>query len=488
MVTSTTSAASTASDPATIGSALVTALGGGTGIDMTALATNLATASFTGRLNSIDARSARLDTQISEAGQLKSDLLALASSMGTRVRAGDLAASPAVANSAVAQASLPLGSSGASGSYSLEVLALAQPQVLASPALASAATTTGSGSLTINFGTVSSGTFAADTSHSPVTVNIAAGATLADVAQAINSAGAGLSAYVATAADGARLVIKGQQGAASGFTISASEAPGDPGLSALAFDPATAPAGRLVGGAADAQFKLDGIARTSTTNQVADAAPGLSLKLTGTNAGAPTQISFSDPASAITGAMQDLTSALNTLGGALKSNLDPASGGLSADSAARTLQRRLGSLTGATIMPNVAAGTPATLGNLGLSVQKDGTFALDGARLTAALRTNPQAVAAMFTTGLYGVYGTLDALARNVAAGSDAGSLGGSVNRYSALKSTLSDQRGKLTTQQDTLRTQLVSRFAKANSAVAASNSTLTYLKNQVAGWNKSGN
>ncbi|MBC7492264.1 MAG: flagellar filament capping protein FliD [Novosphingobium sp.] len=474
-------------DSASVGSALATALGGGTGIDMTALAGNLATAQFAGRLARIDNQNNRLSTQISQATQLKSDLLTLANSVGGAVRTGALSAQPSVANSAVASATLPAGSAGVSGSYSLEVLTLASPQVLNSPPFAAATTPTGSGSLTINFGTIAGTTFAADAAHAPVTVAIAAGATLADVASAINSSGAGITAYVATSGDGAHLVLKGQQGAANGFTISADETAGDPGLAKLAFDPAAAaaavaagtPTATIAAIANDAHFKLDGVDRTATSNTVPNAAPGLSLSLTGTNTGTPTQITFSDPTSQIASSMQELTNALNTLVGEVNTNLDPASGGLSADTGARALRRQLATLAGAKIMPNAAAGAPATLSDLGLSVNKDGTFKLDGARLNATIKANPQAVAAMFTTGLYGVYGTLDSMARNLTSASDSGSLSGSIVRYTGLQTRLGTERAKLATKQDNLRTRLVSQFAHSNSVVSGSRSTLSFLQNQ---------
>ena len=48
-MTTTTSTTSTTTDSASLGSQLATALGGGTGIDMTALATNIAAAEYAGK-------------------------------------------------------------------------------------------------------------------------------------------------------------------------------------------------------------------------------------------------------------------------------------------------------------------------------------------------------------------------------------------------------------------------------------------------------
>ena len=482
-----TSATTTQADSASIGSALATALGGGTGIDMTALAGNLAQAEFGGKLSIIDNQTNKLTTEISQASQLKSDLLSLSTSLGSLVRSGSLAATPTVANSAVASASLPPGTSGASGSYSLEVLALASPQVLNSPAFAASTTATGSGTLTLNFGKIAGTAFTADASHAPVDIAIAAGSTLADVASAINGAGAGVTAYVATAADGAHLVLKGQQGANQAFTLTASETAGDPGLASLAWNPATGTSSRLAAAATDAHFKLDGIDRTASSNIIANAAPGLSLALTGTNAGQPTTIGYSDPTAGISGAMTDLTTALNSLTAEARADLDPANGGLAQDPATRSIMRQLSQLTGTTIMPNAAASDPKTLADLGLSVDKDGNFSLDTARLNTALSTHPTAVTAMFTTGLYGVFGTVDAMTRSMTSASDPGSITGAITKYTNLKTTLADRRTKLVTQQDKLRTRLVKQFASTNANVAASKSTLTYVQNQIAAWNKTG-
>lgn len=485
MADSVSSSTSKPADSATIGSQLATAIGGGTGMDMTALATTIAQAEFAGRISNLDNKSTKLETSISQASQLKSNLQSLSSSLGTLVRSGSLAATPSVANSTIATASLPPGSSGVTSSYSLEVINLASPQVLNSPAYPSSAAAVGSGTLTLTFGSLAGSSFTADSARSPVNITIAAGATLADVATAINGSGAGVTAYVANAADGAHLVLKGQTGASQAFTLGATESPTDPGLAALAWEPASGDGARLAAAAKDASFKLDGIARSAPGNTVANAAPGLSLTLTGTNPGQPTTVSFSDPTSNIGSAMTDLVSALNSVMGQFKEALDPASGGLAQDPATRAARARLLQLTSTTVMPNATGTDPKTLSDLGMSIDKNGNFTLDNTRLSNALAANPKGVAAMFTTGLYGVYATVDGLTRNLTSSGTAGSIGGAIDKYTKLKSTLADQRSQLVAQQDKVRSRLVSQYASANSLVAGSKSTLTYLQNQIAAWNK---
>ena len=461
---------------------LVAALGGGSGIDMAALATNIANAQFAARSDRLTARVETLDRQISAASNLKSMMLGLATSLGERVRQGDLSPQPQLSNPGVARPSLS-GSGLARGTYTLEVTALAAAQTLASPAYAAAASPVGAGTLTLRFGTVAGAAFSEDTAHAALAIPIASGATLADVAGAINAAGAGVTAYVANTTEGARLVLKGASGAANGFVVEASETPGEEGLANLAWTPAAAPA-RLLSGAGDAAFAIDSLPMTSPSNTVTDAIPGVTLALTGTNIGAPAQLSFNDPASAIATAMQDLTAALNEVAGELGRLADPKTGELGRDSGAKALRRALGSLAGSIIMPGAGAGVPATLADLGLVTQRDGSFTLDGKRLAATLKANSAGAAAMFSNGLFGVHATIDRISRSMASASDPGTLAGSIARYTTQRARASEDQAKLTEQQEALRSRLVQRFAVSESHIGASKSTMSLLQNQIDAWN----
>jgi len=462
-------------------SSIVTALGGGSGIDMAALARNLAEAQFAGRLSRIDSRSELLERQISTASTLKNQVVQLAASIGERVRTGDLSSQPVITNSAVAAVSRGLVSG--SGSYSLEVTSLATSQTLVSPALASASTAVGAGTLTLRFGSFSGGTFTPDAARSAPAITIPAGATLNDAAAAINAANAGVTAYIANGASGAQLVLKGSDGAANAFVLEASEDPLNPGLSALAWDGTPNPA-RQISAAADAVFKLDGVAMTSKSNVIENVVPGLSLRLTGTNTGAPTTIRFSDPGSAVSTFMQDLTSALNELMATLNTAINPQGGDLARDSGARALRSAFAQLASTTIMLSAAPGQPRTLGELGLATNRDGTFRFDPARLTAVVKASPNGVAGMFTAGIHGVFATIDRLARTASTSGNPGSLGGSLARYSAKQTDLTEERSSLAEAQEALRAQLTKRFAQADSRVGTSRSTLSFLQGQIDAWN----
>ncbi|WP_370187797.1 flagellar filament capping protein FliD [Qipengyuania sp.] len=462
-------------------SSIASTLGIGSGVDMTGIAEQLAVAQFAGRNERLTAKSETLERRISLAGSIRSTFSAFASALGDRLRTGDLAPLPSISNPAVATVASPLGSVG-KGSYTLEVSKVASNQILRGPTYASASDTVGAGTLTIRFGETSNASFTEDTNHTPLSIDIASGATLSDVAAAINGKNAGLSAYVAQTSSGAQLVVKGAEGLQNGFTIEAVEDGADPGLSALAWQPGGDPS-RLIRTSADAEFTLDGIARTSASNKIDNVAPGLSLTLTATNVGSPATITFANPSSAISSVMQDITGALNEIVGELRSAIDPMTGDLARDSGARALSRNLAGLGSKVIMPDAPAGAPRTLAELGLAIERDGSFRFDAAKLTAAMERDPSAVAAMFTTGLTGVYATIDKMARSNSLSSDPGSLAGSIARYQSQSLQVTRDLEKLADQQETLRANMVARFAKADSQVAASKSTLSFLQSQIDIW-----
>ena len=463
---------------------IVSALGGGSGVDMVKLANDLAAAQFALRNDRLTEQSEKLDRQVSAASSIKNMLSMLASALGDRVRTGDLSSQPSVANGTVAAASSPVGTTG-SGTYSLEIFTLAKSQTLASPAFAAGSTVVGAGTLTLRFGTATGASFSEDAGHAPVNITIASGATLSDIASAINAKNAGVTAYVAQTSLGAQLVMKGAEGGQNGFIVEASETVGEEGLAALAWNPAAGgdPA-RLLAQSGDASFKLDGLAMTSASNTTGTVAPGLSLKLTGTNGGSPTQISFASPTPAISTAMQDLVSALNEVAGELRAATDPLTGDLSRDPGARTLQRSLSRLAGEIVMPGAPEGTPRTLSDLGLAIERDGTFRLDSNRLQATLARDPNGAAAMFTAGLFGVYATVDKISRAASTTGDPGALGGSIKRYQSQSTDVREALAKLADQQETLRANMVARFAKADTRISASKSTLSFLQSQIDAWN----
>ena len=134
-------------------------------------------------------------------------------------------------------------------------------------------------------------------------------------------------------------------------------------------------------------------------------------------------------------------------------------------------------------MPNAADGEPRTLGDLGLAITREGTFRLDSARLNAALQNTPDAVAAMFTVGVNGVFATFDRFARENTLVTEPGSLGTSLRRFETQLASTDERLSVIAEQQEALRERLTRQFVASERQVAASQSTLSFLRAQVAAW-----
>jgi flagellar hook-associated protein 2 len=78
-------------------------------------------------------------------------------------------------------------------------------------------------------------------------------------------------------------------------------------------------------------------------------------------------------------------------------------------------------------------------------------------------------------------------MARSNSISSDPGSLAGSIARYKKQSLQITRDLEKLADQQEDLRASMVARFAKADSQVAASKSTLSFLQSQIDIWNSQG-
>lgn len=448
---------------------------------MVQLARDLAEARYAAQIARLESQSDALEARVSAASQLRGQFSQLAAALGDRIRTGDLAPQPRIGNAAVATVSVAPGAN-PRGTYSLEVTQLARGQMLALAGPASAADPVGEGTLTIRFGQVSGASFTADAARDPLAITVAAGETLAQVAAKVTAAGAGLSAYVANGSNGPELVVKGGEGAGNGFIVEVANSGAPGAIDSLGWTPA-GNAGQLRHGAEDAAFLLDTVTMTSASNRVTGLPEGIALDLRGANAGAPTTIVFAERSGQVSGVMGDLVAALNDIAGQVRTLGDPLAGDLGADPGLRALRNAFASLSTAAVMPNAAPGEPRTLGDLGLSLNRDGSFRLDGERLQRTLTDSPQGAAAMFTTGLFGVFATIDKLARTAASRSDPGSLGGSEARYTAQIARNAEALDKIAEQQERLRERMTREFVAADRRVASSNSTLSFLRAQVDMW-----
>ncbi|WP_447407232.1 flagellar filament capping protein FliD, partial [Clostridium perfringens] len=71
-------------------------------------------------------------------------------------------------------------------------------------------------------------------------------------------------------------------------------------------------------------------------------------------------------------------------------------GKLKGDPAARTMLTALQQLTTRSLVPNAGSGVPATLAQIGLATNRDGTLTVNSSVLQQAMSNYPDAIAAIF--------------------------------------------------------------------------------------------
>lgn len=298
------------------------------------------------------------------------------------------------------------------GSYSVEVSALAQNQRLVAAGQATTTANIGTGTLTFDFGTISGGSFDAQTGKytgaafatagSGVrTVTIAAGSgSLAGIRDSINAAGIGVTASIVN--DGGtspfRLVLSSDRtGAANALKITVS---GDPALnSLLGQDPAAGQNLVQTAAARNAELTINGVAVTKPTNVVSDALEGVTLTLSKTNVGTPATVTVTRDTAKAVAAAETFVKAYNDLNKTLEDlsayNADTRTGAvLNGDPAVRSLQNQLRSLFN---QPLGGTGSALrTLSDAGIAFQRDGTLSLDATKMNKVMAANPGRIAGLF--------------------------------------------------------------------------------------------
>ena len=362
------------------------ALGAGSGLDITALVTNLSNAAKAPKEALLTSRETSNEAKVSGLAQVSGAIDSFAKALSSLISGGSLFSQPSVSDPTVFTASALAGSRLAGLSASVEVRRLAQAQTSASDSLAAGTAAVGEGTLTINVG------------GNDVDVTItAANDNLNGLARAINDANAGVTASVVTDSNGARLVVKGKTGAANAFTLSV---PGGTtsGLERFASDAMTTPLQ-----AQDALVKLDGVEVTRATNSFSDLIAGVQIDLKSARPDVPVSVGVTRPTAAINQGVQDFVTAYNELMAMIaeqtRAGTGEDGGALRGDLGVRELQRRLAQLP-TKILSSPGEG-PHTLAEIGVRTNRDGTLGVDAGRLAAILASDPDGVEALFNPGQY---------------------------------------------------------------------------------------
>ncbi len=308
-------------------------------------------------------------------------------------------------------------STAAPGTYALEVSKLAQSQKLAATGQASSTAAIGNGTLTFDFGTIAGGTFDAPTGkytgstftsngNGSKTVTIdASNNSLQGIRDAINSAKVGVTATIINdgGASPYRLALTSDSiGKINSIKISVAES-GAAGLAALmAHDPGNNTGQKLAETltAQNAEFKVDGVAVSKTSNTVSDVIQGVTLNLQKITTTAASLTVARDTA-AVKTSVEGFVKAYNDLNKILQDlsayNSASRRGAiLQGDATVRTLQTQMRAVLNTPV--GNTGGSLTTLPQIGVTFQKDGSLALDAAKLNTAIDNNFNGIASLFAT------------------------------------------------------------------------------------------
>jgi len=441
----------------------------GSGIDTASLVEQLVQAERRPAELRINTTASKVNAQLSAFGTLKSTLSSAQSALEKLVGSADTPSFKAsVPDKAGFTATVASGAT--AGKHEIEVLSLAKAHKLTSAAFAKDATV-GTGKLEISAG------------ENSYEIEFAEGATLEEIAAAINRAagGKGVTASIINADDGQHLVLNATA-AGTGGALKVVASGGDGGLAALAYDPDGAQAMGESVAATDAQVRVDGFLRTSSSNTISDLIPGVILNLAEAKANEKFALTISADNSALKANLASFVSMYNAAISVLRSTSSynaetRTASALTGDSLVRSTQQQLRNLVGA---------HSVALADLGVTIAKDGTLSVDTAKAEAALADDPDALRKLLgkdgnlAKGLDAIFdGLLD---------SNKGSITQRTDSLNKRISDLSDQMDALDRRMEALEARYTAQFTAMDTLVAQLNSTSSYLASalaQLAGGNK---
>ncbi|MFC4592955.1 flagellar filament capping protein FliD [Sphingobium tyrosinilyticum] len=463
-----------------VSGSIATALGIGSGIDTSALVTSLVSAARDPKQKVITDRQTTNNARISALGSASSSLDTFADALNSLLAGTGFAGSPASNDPSIAAVSLLPGGVPKLPAQ-LEVRQLAAAQTISSAPVvgATASTQLGAGSFSLKVG-----------AGAAVPITLAANATYADLAAAINAAGTGVTASVITDNQGTRLVMKGATGAANSFTFTNTSA--NTALDAFTWDGATGGMTRQVQ-AKDAIILLDGVEQHYSSNTVDTAIANLRIDLNKAAPGTSVTLASTEPTTSMRDLMVEFVDAYNTLMKALNSatakGADSSSAGvLNGEASIRDMKRQLSQMTSTVL---ATSGTYKTLSSIGVSTNRDGTLKLDTEALDKALVADAAGITRMLNPAVKsdttpGLAGLMDSVRDKIQ--QKDGPLATAKAKYEKLGDDLKEQLDKLNDQMTDYQAQLSKVYTAMEKRLSAFKATQTYLEQQVAMWTKSDN
>ena len=260
--------------------------------------------------------------------------------------------------------------------------------------------------------------------------------------------------------------------------------------------------GTTLTSAANAQIRVNGLSLIRSSNTISDAIPGVTLNLQAITS-SPAQLDLTRDPSKLKEKVQELVKSFNDamsdfkiLSGPKneKDETDVYSGSLANDATLAAVRTQIRNLFIAD------SSTPASgaraLRDVGVSIQRDGSLALDETKFDTAVQSNYNDIVTMFTADREnkGTTGTArrglagDAVKRLTDLMSSGGLVmtqtGGSEQQIVRYKSDLS----KLETRMEALLARYTAQFSTMDAIVGNANSMRSYLENQFKAMSNSGN
>ncbi len=360
-----------------------------------------------GPVNKLSKKSASYETQLSVFSGLKSNIATFQDAVKGLKDSGSFQ-SFSTSSSNASAISASAGSTATAGSYTVNISSLAQSQQLVASGQASTSAAIGAGgttTLSFDFGTIINGTFNTGTGtytgasfssngNGIQTVTIDnTNNTLEGIRDAVNSAKIGVTATIVN--DGGtspyRLAFSSASGSANSMSIAVA---GDASLSnLLSHDPAGTQNLAETLTAQNANFTLNGMAITKSSNVVTDAIEGVTLNL-GSVTTNSVNVTVNKDTAAIREAANTFISQYNTLISTLRSLSAFGGGSLAGDPAVRQMITELTDIVSGT----VTGGSLETLSSVGITTQVGVGLALDSTLFNSAVDSNLDDLANLFTS------------------------------------------------------------------------------------------
>ncbi len=272
----------------------------------------------------------------------------------------------------------------------ISVSSLAVAQTLEFTGFSSKSDTIGTGTINIDFGDWSSGSFVMNNNKTGQTITInESNNTLSDLAQALNSL-EGVNATVTNKGDGTySLIVNSATGSKNALRLTATEDSGSTGLSQ--FDNVTTNNSKQVVAAADAQLNINGVDISRENNTITDLIDGYEFNLMGVTSTAASVSGSVNPDLAFQ-QVKDFVDIFNSVNGTLseltKKGINGEEAGvLARDVVLSGIQRELRSLV-TTGLPGFDDRT-RYISELGIKTERDGSLSISESDFKKAFEREP---------------------------------------------------------------------------------------------------